>query len=163
MSGKLTHFDKSGRAKMVDVSAKQVTERLALARAELSISAELAQMLDEGTLTKGDAFTVAKTAGILAAKRTGELIPMCHPLGLDQVDIQIELDREGGRIFIKAMAKCSGKTGVEMEALTAASVAALTIYDMSKAVDKTILIERVGLVRKEGGKSGLFENPAFQD
>ncbi|MDT8446795.1 MAG: cyclic pyranopterin monophosphate synthase MoaC [bacterium] len=161
MTQKLTHFDESGRARMVDVSAKSETSRLALAHAEIKISAELAQILAEGSLSKGDAFTVAKTAGILAAKRTGELIPMCHPLGLDQIEVEIRLDQPGGRIFLEATAKCQGKTGVEMEALVAVNLAALTVYDMCKAVDKGMLIERVGLVRKEGGKSGLYQNPEF--
>ena len=161
MTQKLTHFNDQGRAQMVDVSHKSTTTRLALAKGSLKISPELCQILQAGELAKGDAFTVAKTAGILAAKKTGDLIPMCHPLGLDQVDIEIQLNQEESRIYLCATAKCEGKTGVEMEALTALTVAALTIYDMCKAVDKHMVIERIGLAKKEGGKSGLFVNPAF--
>ncbi|OGG99790.1 MAG: molybdenum cofactor biosynthesis protein C [Candidatus Lambdaproteobacteria bacterium RIFOXYD1_FULL_56_27] len=161
MTQKLTHFNDQGRAQMVDVSAKSVTHRLAKAKGSLKISAELAQILEQGSLAKGDAFTVAKTAGILAAKQTGLLIPLCHPLGLDQVEIEIWLDVPEGRVYFEATAKCEGKTGVEMEALTALSVAALTVYDMCKAVDKGMVIERIGLALKEGGKSGRFENPDF--
>lgn len=161
MENKLSHFDpETGRASMVDVSEKKVTTRIAVARGRLLISAELTKILQAGTLEKGDAFTIAKTAGILAAKNTGQLIPMCHPLSLDNVDIQIELIGEKNEIRIEAMAKTSGKTGVEMEALVAASVAGLTVYDMCKAVDKTMQIQQVGLYKKTGGKSGEFYNSA---
>ncbi len=158
----LNHFDSQGNATMVDVGSKPLTRRRALARGSLKISAELAQRLAQGDNAKGDAFSVAKTAGILAAKRTGELIPLCHPLGLDHVGIQLELDLNENRVWIEAEASTTAKTGVEMEAMTAASVAALTFYDMVKGMDKTVLIERVGLYQKEGGKSGFFENPLLR-
>jgi len=146
---------------MVDVSAKPVSIRTAIAKGSLKISAQLCDLLEAGTLTKGDAFTVAKTAGILGAKKTGELIPMCHPLGIDLVEVTTELNTEEKRIYLSATVRCEGKTGVEMEALTAVTVTALTLYDMCKAVDKKMMIERIGLAKKTGGKSGEFINPAF--
>ena len=158
MTKKLSHFDQTGRAQMVDVGNKTPTQRLAVAKGQVRISPELAQILIEGKLEKGDAFTVAKTAAILAAKKTGELIPMCHPLGLDQVSVEMTLDQKHGLVLIQATAKLTGKTGVEMEALMAVSMAALTFYDMCKAVDKKMIIEGICLVRKEGGKSGTFIN-----
>ncbi len=160
MSKGLSHFDAvTGRARMVDVGGKAVTERTARARGVVKISAELAGVLKAGTLEKGDAFTVAKTAGILAAKQTGTLIPMCHPLALNVVDVELRLDEEQLLVTIDAVAKTEAKTGVEMEALTAASVAALAFYDMCKAVDKGMVIDRVHLVEKTGGKSGAYRNP----
>ncbi|PCI22983.1 MAG: cyclic pyranopterin monophosphate synthase MoaC [SAR324 cluster bacterium] len=163
MEEKLSHFDeKTGRAKMVDVGGKQDTTRIAITRSILKISAKLVEILASGSLEKGDAFTVAKTAGILAAKQTGQLIPMCHPLSLDCVNIEIELLPDRQEIRIEAEAKTTGKTGVEMEALVAASVAGMTVYDMCKAVDKGIQIVKTGLFRKTGGKSGEYCNPEME-
>lgn len=163
MGNELSHFDeKTGRAKMVDVGPKQKTVRRAIARCEMLISSELTDILAKGELQKGDAFTVAKTAGILAAKQTGLLIPMCHPIGIDCVNIEIELLASEQKIRLESEVSIEAKTGIEMEALTAVSVAALTIYDMCKAVDKTIKIQKTGLYRKTGGKSGEFINPEME-
>ena len=158
MSDQLSHFDKNGRATMVDVTAKTVTTRVAIARSTLKISSALTEILIQGSLEKGDAFTVAKTAGTLAAKQTGNLIPMCHPLPVEHVGIEIELLADINEIRVQAQVSTTAKTGVEMEALTAASVTALTIYDMCKAVDKTMRIVNTGLYKKSGGKSGEFFN-----
>ncbi len=158
MTDQLSHFDKNGRASMVDVTSKNVTTRVAVARSVVKISPSLTEILNTGSLEKGDAFTVAKTAGILAAKQTGNLIPMCHPLPVEHVGIEIELLTELNQIRIQAQVSTTAKTGVEMEALTAASMAALTIYDMCKAVDKTMRIVNTGLYKKTGGKSGEFYN-----
>ena len=162
MKEKLSHFDDSGRAKMVDVSHKSESIRKAIARSRLKISSSLVEILEQGQLEKGDAFTVAKTAGILAAKQTGQLIPMCHPLPLDYVNIEIQMLSQENEIRIEAEAATTAKTGVEMEALVAASVTALTFYDMCKAVDKGIEITQTGLYRKTGGKSGTYENTSFE-
>ncbi|MDH5559862.1 MAG: cyclic pyranopterin monophosphate synthase MoaC [Deltaproteobacteria bacterium] len=162
MDDQLTHFDtKTGRAKMVNVGSKTETTRVAIARSLLKISPKLTAILAAGSLEKGDAFTVSKTAGILAAKQTGFLIPMCHPLSVDYVAIDIELLEDQNEVRIQAEAQTTAKTGVEMEAMVAVSVAGLTFYDMCKAVDKTIEISRTGLWKKSGGKSGLFENPGM--
>ncbi len=163
MKTKLSHFDPStGRAKMVDIGSKSVTARTAIARSILSVSRNLVETLEKGTLEKGDAFTVAKAAGILAAKQTGTLIPMCHPLPIDSVDIDIRMDAERCLIFIQSEVRTTAKTGVEMEALTAVTVAGLTIYDMCKAVDKSIVIQKTGLYKKTGGKSGTFVNDSIE-
>lgn len=162
MKEKLSHFDDSGRAKMVDVGQKAESTRRAIARSRLKISSSLVKILEQGQLEKGDAFTVAKTAGILAAKQTGQLIPMCHPLPLDYVNIKIQMLSQEKEIRIEAEAATTAKTGVEMEALVAATVAALTFYDMCKAVDKGIEITQTGLFRKTGGKSGTYENKSFE-
>lgn len=160
MSSSLSHFDReTGRAQMVDVGGKKVTQRTARARGIIKISEELTSVLKAGTLEKGDAFTVAKTAGILAAKQTGTLIPMCHPLPLDVVKIELSLDEKENIVLVEATASTEARTGVEMEALTAASVAALTFYDMCKAVDKGMVIDRIHLAEKTGGKSGDYFNP----
>jgi cyclic pyranopterin monophosphate synthase len=143
---------------MVDVSGKSATLRSATARGRVKISPELAAVLQAGTLEKGDAFTVAKTAGILAAKQTGQLIPMCHPLPLNVVELDLVLDAASGIVDITATARTEAKTGVEMEAMVAVSVAALTFYDMCKAVDKGMVIDRVYLAEKTGGKSGPYKN-----
>ena len=143
---------------MVDVGSKTVSERVATARGRVKISAELVSILKSGTLEKGDAFTVAKTAGILAAKQTGQLIPMCHPLPLNVVELDLELDEALSEVRIEATARTEAKTGVEMEALLAVSMAALTFYDMCKAVDKGMVIDRIHLARKTGGKSGTYVN-----
>lgn len=150
----LTHLDDEGRIKMVDVGYKSDTERAAVAKGEVRMQPETLRCIAEDNAPKGDVLTTAQIAGIMAAKRTHELIPLCHPLPLTQVDVDFEIDEAASRIEITATARCTGKTGVEMEALTAVSVAALTIYDMAKAVEKTMRIGEIRLVRKRGGKSG---------
>jgi len=151
----LTHFDDQGAAHMVDVSEKAVTSRVAVARGFISMQPETLAMVAGGTAKKGDVLGVARLAGIMAAKKTHDLIPLCHPLALSKVAVDLEV-ADGG-IAIKATVKNTGQTGVEMEALTAVSLSALTVYDMVKAVDKTMVISDVRLVLKDGGKSGLFE------
>ena len=150
----LTHLDEAGRASMVDVGWKPVTDREAIARGHVSMQPETLRLIKEGLMKKGDVLTIAQLAGIMAAKRTSELIPLCHPLPLNKVDVDLELDEPNSRVSITAMARTSGKTGVEMEALTAVSVAGLTVYDMCKAVDRGMRVEAVRLVRKTGGQSG---------
>jgi cyclic pyranopterin phosphate synthase len=159
----LTHFDAAGRARMVDVTDKPDTAREAIAKGEVVMRAETLALIQENRIAKGDVLAVAQVAGIMAAKRTADLIPMCHPLGLTSVDLAFEMVRpvpqpvQGeARILITAIAKTTGKTGVEMEALTAVTVAGLTIYDMCKAVDRAMRLERIRLVRKSGGKSGVI-------
>ncbi len=153
----LTHLDDQGRASMVDVGSKDVTSREAVARGHVSIQPETARLIREGLLKKGDVLTVAQVAGIMGAKKTSELIPLCHPLPIDKIEVDLELDEERNRISIVATARTTAKTGVEMEAMTAVSVAALTLYDMCKAVDRGIRIEGIRLVRKSGGRSGDIE------
>lgn len=152
----LTHLNPSGEAHMVDVAGKDDTHRAAEARATVTLSAEAYTAIVTGNLKKGDALGTARIAGIMAAKRTGELIPLCHPLNLTRVEVSCE--PVDGRIEITARAECVGKTGVEMEALTAASVAALTIYDMAKAIDRAIVISNIHLTHKSGGKSGEYRH-----
>ena len=151
---KLSHIDASGRAKMVDVSAKDETRREATARGRIVMRRETLDLISAGGLPKGDVLAVAQIAGVMAAKRTHELIPMCHPLMLTGIDVTLTPDEALPGVQIEATVRTTGKTGVEMEALTAVSVAALTVYDMCKAVDRAIRIESVRLVRKSGGKSG---------
>lgn len=153
----LTHLDDSGAARMVDVGAKAVTERVAVATAVVSMLAETLNLLERGAHKKGDVLAVARVAGIQAAKKCSDLIPLCHPLMLNAVDVDFELQADPAQVRIEARCKVSGKTGVEMEALTAASVAALTIYDMCKAVDRGMEINGLGLLLKEGGKSGSWK------
>jgi cyclic pyranopterin phosphate synthase len=153
----LTHLDDEGRARMVDVGAKEVSERLAVARGRVLMQPETLRLIREGLIKKGDVLTVAQIAGIMAAKRTHELIPMCHPLMLTHISVDCTPtppDAPEPAIEIEARVKTRGQTGVEMEALTALSVAALTIYDMAKAVDRTMQISDMRLVEKRGGKSG---------
>ena len=150
----LTHLDDQGNAKMVDVGDKDVTSREAVARGHVSIQPETLRLIKEGLMKKGDVLTIAQLAGIMGAKKTSELIPLCHPLPLDRVDVDLELDEKEGRINITATAKTTARTGVEMEALTAVCVAALTLYDMCKSVDREMRIEAVRLVKKSGGRSG---------
>ena len=150
----LTHIDDEGRARMVDVGDKPVTDREATAKGHVTIQPETLRLIKEGLMKKGDVLTIAQLAGIMGAKRTSELIPLCHPLPLNQVSVDFDLDESNSRIEITASARTSSKTGVEMEALTAVSVAALTVYDMCKAVDRGIRIENIRLVRKRGGQSG---------
>ena len=159
MAGRLTHLDDTGAARMVDVSAKAVTEREAVAEALVVLSPEAFAAVREGNAPKGDVLATARIAGIMAAKKTAELIPLCHPLALSKADIDFEWIDDRRAIQITALAKTASQTGVEMEALTAASVAALTIYDMVKAIDKSAVIEAVRLVRKSGGKSGPYMAP----
>ena len=152
----LSHLDESGRAHMVDVSAKDDTHREATARGRILMRPETLALVERGAMEKGDVLAVAQVGGIMAAKQTGSLIPMCHPLPITGVDLRFEFDREASAIEIEATARIVAKTGVEMEALTAVSVAALTIYDMCKAVDRAMVIDGIRLIRKSGGKSGDF-------
>ncbi|MGE4292435.1 MAG: cyclic pyranopterin monophosphate synthase MoaC [Desulfovibrio sp.] len=168
MSGKkesagelLSHVDENGNLRMVDVGGKDETDRRALARTEVRLAPATMDLLVRQALPKGDVLAVAKVAGILAAKRTHELIPLCHPLLLSFVDVNFEIDQDGNRVVILAEAHTSGRTGLEMEALMAAQIAALTIYDMCKAVQKDIVIAECRLLRKSGGKSGLYEAPEY--
>lgn len=149
-----THFNDSGRAKMVDVGEKAVTERIATAGSKVLVNPETFRLIKEGGMKKGDVLGTAQIAGIMAAKKTSAIIPMCHPLMLTGIDIDFNMVEETSTIEIKATVKCKGVTGVEMEALTAASAAALTIYDMCKAVQKDMIIDRICLLSKTGGKSG---------
>lgn len=154
MSKKLTHIDESGRAKMVDVGHKPDTERVATARGAVIMQSETLQLIIAGNLKKGNVLTTAQLAGIMAAKRTGELIPLCHPLMLSHVDVTCTPNEAESRVDIEATVRLRGKTGVEMEALTAVTVAGLTIYDMAKAVDRQMRLTDVRVVRKSGGQSG---------
>lgn len=149
---KLTHVDETGRAKMVDVGGKEVSAREAVAHGRVLMRPETLALIGEGLIKKGDVLTVAQLAGVMGAKQTSGLIPLCHPLPLSFVDVVCALNGEASCVEITAVARVSGKTGVEMEALTAVSVAALTIYDMAKGVDQEMEITRVRLVRKRGGK-----------
>ncbi|MEK6256918.1 MAG: cyclic pyranopterin monophosphate synthase MoaC [Chloroflexota bacterium] len=158
MSSKLTHIDTDGNARMVDVGAKPETERQAVARGEVHMLPETLELIRDGNLKKGDVLTVSKVAGISAAKRTSELIPFCHPLAIDHIEISFKLNDDLPGIEIEATERTSGKTGVEMEALTAVTGAALTIYDMAKAAEKTMKIQTVRLVKKSGGQSGDVDN-----
>lgn len=153
---KLSHVDDRGRAQMVDVGDKPVTARVATATGSVRMSPETLRLITDGRLPKGDVFAVARVAGILAAKKTPELIPLCHPLPVSSIDVEFTPHATSGRLDIEARVSVSGKTGVEMEALTAVSVAALTVYDMCKAVQKDIVISDVGLQYKSGGKSGTY-------
>ena len=153
-----THLDSEGRARMVDVGDKEVTQRRAVARARVTMQEETAQALADGTVAKGDVLAVARVAGIQAAKRTSELIPLCHPLMLSSV--QVDLTPGPSWVDIEATAETVDRTGVEMEALTACSVAALTVYDMCKARDRAMQVEALGLVEKSGGRSGDWHRPA---
>ena len=152
---RLTHIDARGRARMVDVSAKAVTERIAVASATLRMQPATLRRIRSGRIAKGEVLAVARVAGVMAAKRTAELIPLCHPLAVEVAAIDFT-PRAAGRLQITATVKVAGKTGVEMEALTAVSAAALTVYDMCKAVDRGMVITEVKLVHKSGGKSGTF-------
>ncbi len=150
----LSHVDERGRARMVDVGEKVETRRVAIARGVVRMKPETAARIADGRIAKGDVLATARIAGVLAAKKTGELIPLCHPLPVDFVDVRIEVDAVGGCASIEGEARITARTGVEMEALTAVTVAALTIYDMCKAVDRAMVVEDVCLVRKSGGRSG---------
>jgi cyclic pyranopterin phosphate synthase len=150
----LTHLDEHGRAHMVDVGAKPETERIAIARGEIHMLKTTLDLIRAGQIKKGDVLTVAQIAGITASKRTSDLIPLCHPLPLTKVDVDLVLDDSLPGVVITVTAKTIGKTGVEMEALTGVSVAALTVYDMAKAVEKTMRIQNIHLIEKHGGQSG---------
>ena len=154
-----SHFDAAGNARMVDVSAKAVTTRTAVAKARIVMQPATLQMIEAGTAGKGDVLGVARLAGVMAAKRTADLIPLCHPLPLAAVGIDFSVDTEAGAVDITASCRVNARTGVEMEALTAAAIAALTIYDMCKAADRGMHIEALRLVRKAGGASGSYEAP----
>lgn len=157
---RLTHLDADGNAKMVDITAKAESSRQATAEAVVKMAAETLCMIIEGKHKKGDVFTVARIAGIQAAKRCAELIPLCHPLLLSSIQVDLTADSEQSRVVIQATCRLTGQTGVEMEALTAASIAALTIYDMCKGVDKGMVIDGVRLLEKLGGKSGSWHAEA---
>jgi cyclic pyranopterin phosphate synthase len=159
MPERLTHLDDHGAARMVDVGGKAATARRAVARGLVRMSPQTAVAVAAGDAPKGDVLGVARIAGILAAKRTGELIPLCHPLSLDHVDVDGVVDAEAGTVTLTATASTTGRTGVEMEAMTAVSVAALTVYDMVKALDKGVAIEQIVLLAKDGGKSGSWRRP----
>lgn len=155
----LTHIDEHGRARMVDVGAKAETERVAIARCEVRMQPATLALIQTGGVAKGDVIGVARVAGIMAAKQTGELIPLCHPLPITSAGVDFRFDEATSRILIEATVSTVGKTGVEMEALTACTVAALTIYDMAKAVDKGMVVGEVRLIKKTGGKSGSYLRP----
>ena len=162
MDNPLTHFNEEGRARMVDVSEKNITQRIAIATGEVYLQPSTMRLIKDGGIKKGDVLAVAQVAGIMGAKKTSDIIPMCHPLLLTNVDIAFnnnsEPDSKTGLCYIeiKATVKVTGQTGVEMEALTAVSIAALTIYDMCKAVDREMFFKNFGLIKKSGGKSGVY-------
>lgn len=153
---KLSHINDAGQVQMVDVTGKAKTVRKAVARGQVKMKSSTLALLEEGRMAKGNVLTTAQIAGIMAAKKTGEFIPLCHPLGLTAIDIEFTIDRPNAQVMIEARVQTVGQTGVEMEALTAVSVAALTIYDMCKAVDKEMIISNILLLEKSGGKSGTF-------
>jgi len=156
-SSRLTHLDEKGQARMVDVSEKNVTSRIATARAIVKMKPDTLRTILSGGIPKGDVFSAARIAGIMAAKRTHELIPLCHPLAITAITLDFTSDQRQSQINIEATVKVDGKTGVEMEALTAAAIAALTVYDMCKAIDREMTIVHIELVEKSGGKSGHFK------
>ena len=153
---KLSHLDEQGRARMVDVSEKEITSRVAVARGVIRMNAKTLTLIRQGKVEKGDVFSVSRVAGIMAAKKTAELIPMCHPLNITSVEVELTAKDEPPRVDIQASVRVSGKTGVEMEAMTAVAVAGLTVYDMCKAVDREMTIGEIRLIKKSGGKSGTF-------
>ncbi|HWJ03258.1 MAG TPA: cyclic pyranopterin monophosphate synthase MoaC [Verrucomicrobiae bacterium] len=152
----LTHFNEDGRARMVDVTAKDETVRVATARGTVHMRAETLAAVTSGKIAKGDVLAVAQVAGVMAAKETSRLIPMCHPLFITGADLSFNIDQQNSKVDVQAVVKTTGKTGVEMEALTAVSAAALTIYDMCKAIDKDMVIDSIRLIEKTGGKSGRY-------
>ncbi|MEM7124198.1 MAG: cyclic pyranopterin monophosphate synthase MoaC [Pseudomonadota bacterium] len=160
MTDKLTHFDDEGRAQMVDVSGKAETERIAVAEGRVHMLPSTLELIVSGNVKKGDVLAVARLAGIMAAKKTADLVPLCHPLSLSSVTVDLTPNRDDNTVDIQATCKLAGRTGVEMEALTAVSVAALTVYDMVKAVDRAMTIGDIRLSHKSGGKSGTFTRPA---
>ena len=154
--GELSHLDETGRARMVDVGGKAVTERRAVARALVRMSAATAAAVERGDAPKGDVLSTARIAGIQGAKRTADLIPLCHPLPLSYVDVSIVIDAPAGEVTLTAEARTSGQTGVEMEAMTACAIAALTVYDMVKGMERGVVLERLELLEKRGGRSGTW-------
>jgi cyclic pyranopterin phosphate synthase len=158
--GKLNHFDRQGRARMVDVGSKSPTQRIAVASGRVVMKAETLRRIMDKEMEKGDVLGVARVAGIMAAKRTGEVIPLCHPLNIDSVEIFFQPDVERSEVRIETRVKSTGKTGVEMEALVATAASALTIYDMCKAIDRGMKISEIMLLKKSGGKSGTYIRPA---
>lgn len=156
MDNKLSHFDKNGQAIMVDVSKKNITARVAVATGKIKMKKETLECIKQGKIGKGDVLGVSRVAGIMGSKKTWDIIPMCHPLMLTGSKVEFTIDDENNEVIIVAETKTTGKTGVEMEALTAASIAALTIYDMCKAIDKNMVISDIHLLEKIGGKSGHF-------
>jgi cyclic pyranopterin phosphate synthase len=156
MPDELTHLDPTGAARMVDIGAKPESERLAVAAGSVYMAAETLRLIRDGSIKKGDVLTIARIAGIMAAKRTAEIIPLCHPVALTHLDVEIALDEAASAVHITARARTVGKTGVEMEALTAVTAAALTIYDMAKAVDRAMRIGDVRLLEKRGGVHGDY-------
>jgi cyclic pyranopterin monophosphate synthase len=163
MSKNLTHLDKQGRADMVDVGDKPDTDRIAVAEGAIYVQAETLRLIKEGNMKKGDVLTVARIAGIMAAKKTSDLIPLCHPVPMTKIGIDLWLDEVQNAIRIQAQARTLGKTGIEMEVLTAVSVTALTIYDMAKAVDRTMRIGDIRLLEKRGGIRGDFVAEDYND
>lgn len=157
MEDYLTHLDETGKARMVDVGAKPESERMAVAEGAVYMQPETLRLIQEGALKKGDVLAVARIAGVMAAKRTAELIPLCHPIALTQIDLDLSIDAEANAVRIQATARTVGKTGVEMEALTGVSVAALTIYDMAKAVDRAMRLSDIRLLAKRGGQHGDYQ------
>lgn len=155
----LTHIGPDGRARMVDISQKSVTERVALARGRVQVSNASLSALKAGGIKKGDPIAISELAGIIGAKKTADLIPLCHPLPLTGVNVQIEIDETASSLIVSARVKTTGKTGVEMEALTAVSVSCLTLYDMLKAIDKSMIISDIELIEKSGGRSGEYKKP----
>ena len=155
---RLTHVDESGKAHMVDVGGKPETERIAVARGEVHLQVKTLELINQGLMKKGDVLTVAQVAGVMAAKRTSDLIPLCHPIPINQVEVELVVDEQLPGVKITATVRTYGKTGAEMEALTAVSVSALTVYDMVKAVEKTGRIQNIRLVEKHGGRSGDVVN-----
>lgn len=155
-SKKLTHLDEAGAARMVDVGHKSDTERLAIAEGRIFMHRDTLTAIRDGNVKKGDVLTIARLAGIMAAKKTSELIPLCHPLPLTHIDVDLSLDEVNSAVVIRATTRTTGKTGVEMESLTAVSTAALTIYDMAKALDREMRIDGIRLIEKSGGQSGHY-------
>lgn len=161
-SGNLTHIDSEGKARMVDVNNKQSTNRIAVAKGKVYVGPEIAKLIEKNTIKKGDVLSVAQIAGIIAAKRTSEIIPLCHNIPISSIVVKTDLNRKDNCVHIWATVKCEGKTGVEMEALCAVSTAALTVYDMCKALSKDITISDIMLMKKSGGKE-TFQRPGFVD
>ena len=159
MSGELSHLDAEGRAHMVDVGDKAITQRVCVARGAVRMAAATLELIASGGIAKGDVLATARLAGIQAAKRTSDWIPLCHPLPLDSVDVEVSPDPQAQRLLIEARASAHARTGVEMEALTAVAAAGLTVYDMCKAVDRGMTVESIHLVSKQGGKSGVWQRP----
>ncbi len=156
MSGDLSHFDAAGNARMVDVGDKEITDRLAVAECVVRMAPATLERIEAGRIGKGDVLQVARIAGIMAAKRTADLIPLCHPVTLDKVDVDLAPDRAAALVRITATCRVRARTGVEMEALSAVTIAGLTVYDMCKAIDRGMVVDGVRLLRKEGGRSGVY-------